>query len=190
MDDAPAAAGVDHHLTGRLGEPEGAIEVDLDDLAEVVLLEALGGRLVVDPGEVDQHVEATELLHAGRYESARARSVGEVDPQADRPATRARDLRGQRFRLLLRAPGDRDLRSVVGQEPARDLADAAVTAHQNHALPVEAEQRGEVGRALLVHLDGGAGRAGRTGGPGQAATLAGALAHPLLDHHPGTPGRT
>ena len=67
--DTAAMAALDHVSAGRLGGEEGALEIDSEHQV-VVLLRDIDERLAdLDPGVVDQDVEAAEGLDGGADEA-------------------------------------------------------------------------------------------------------------------------
>ena len=94
VDDAPAAAGVDHELRGGLRREERALEVDAEHQV-VVLLADVHERLAdLDAGVVDEDVEAAERRVRIAHELLGLRGHAHVGAQRDRrPAQLVRSRR-------------------------------------------------------------------------------------------------
>ena len=93
-----------------------AVEIDVDDLAEVLTALVKGSDDLPDPRIVDEDVDPSERLHGVAHQTLALVGIGDVTSQRDRAATRGGD---QRARLLERrdAPRrDRDIGAGLGQD--------------------------------------------------------------------------
>ena len=82
-----AAAGL-HHPAAGLRHPVAAVEVHVDDLAELLGRLAGGGHGGADAGVVDEHVDPAELRHRGVDERLAGLRVGDVGLHRQRAAAR------------------------------------------------------------------------------------------------------
>ncbi|TXT26392.1 MAG: hypothetical protein FD138_2857 [Planctomycetota bacterium] len=118
---------MEHHLADFDRHPERAAQIDVDDEVEFFFGVSLGRFAFVDSGNVQQHVDAAELVGDflnALFDVALLRGV--ADDRHDRIGRRA-NLSGGRFERARVAAGDDDFGSARGETGSQRFADSAAT---------------------------------------------------------------
>ncbi len=128
-----------HHAPARLRHPVGAVEVDVDHLAELLRRLARGGIGGADPGVVDEHVDLAQRAH-GLLDHARAvLGLGDVGGDGDAAAAERLDVALGLLEPLRAAGADRDVGAGLGEPGGERGAEPGRGAGDDGDLAVEAE---------------------------------------------------
>ena len=123
VDDAAAAALLDHEPRRTLRAQKGAVEVDRERVLPVVVGELEQFALPVHACVVDEHVEAPERSGEVVDHVCRAGEVREVEPPHLRTSVVTTNLvRGLLGSLLVLVPRDTDVEAVGGEADRRRTA--------------------------------------------------------------------
>ena len=128
-----------HHAPARLRHPVAAVEVDVDDLAELVGLLArrrVGGP---DAGVVDEDVDAPELLDGGVDERLAVLGLGDVGGDRDRPPARRLDELLGLLQLLDAPRAERDVGAGLSQRLGERHPEARRGSGDDRDLAVQLE---------------------------------------------------
>ena len=135
VDDDPAA--VAHHVPRRrLRDDERRLDVERDQMVERRLVDIEKGLRPVDPGIVDQDVEARQ--RGDRL--ARRVAVGHVERQRARLSAVAGDFRRHLFQFARGAAVQQQFGAGIGQRQRHGPPDAASRAGDQRELAVEPER--------------------------------------------------
>ena len=131
VDDAARLLG-DHQLRHRLGGEEGALEIDVDRVVEILLGHVFGKVFRTDADIVDQHVDAAEMLVRLGDGRAHRAEVGEIHLDRERAPPERLDLGDQRLAVRGLAHADDHVGAGTGAGERAGTADAARGAGDQH----------------------------------------------------------
>ncbi|MDX6685138.1 MAG: hypothetical protein QOF86_1266 [Baekduia sp.] len=161
VDDAAARL---HDRRGGLGHPVGAVEVDVDDAAELLGRLARGGDRGAHAGVVDEDVDAAQLADRGLDQRAGVLGLADVGGDGDRPAARGLHQRLRVLEAVGAAGAQRYVGSRLGQRLGERDTQAGGRAGDDGDLAVEAEGVQDGGQGGLGHAVNAPDRGGTTTG--------------------------